>query len=244
MDLFKIILKRSTDVINAQDNDGFTALHFAIIYNSKTALKELLSGNVNANVKNNDNFTALHYACCWKDIPADLFQIIQTRSTSDTINAPDKDGDTALHIAFLKNFQKTITLLLKDDRVNVHVKNNKNLTALYYSLEWPKTWWWWQYQKMSTGLAERIRIESLDVNAPDEVDVNAKNKKGRTALHLVCKENSGVTDNLIKIIIKQSTDVNEQDNKGDTALHLAIRNRNCCCKGTAQRRGLGRRHQK
>ena len=42
VDLFKIILEKSTD-INAQDINGETALHWAIIHLSGTATKELLA---------------------------------------------------------------------------------------------------------------------------------------------------------------------------------------------------------
>jgi E3 ubiquitin-protein ligase mind-bomb len=82
-DLFKIILENTTNV-NAQDEDGNTALHVAIFFKSEITTKILLAHNdVDVNIKNNDNETALSYASKWKDIPMDLFQIILERSTNE-----------------------------------------------------------------------------------------------------------------------------------------------------------------
>ena len=243
MDLFKKILKKTID-INAQDNDGKTALHWAIWkLKSKTKVEELLNDNrVEINVETHENFTTLHFASCWKDIPMDLFKRILKKTTN--INAKTKNGNTALHTAVLNNFQKAITALLKHKDVDVSVKNYKNRTALHNVLKWPN---------IPADLSERIRIEYPDINnAQDEegktvvhptmfkrfktavkellkfknVNVKPKNEKGRTALHLVCMSRDDIPDNLIKIIIRQSSDINAQDNKGDTALHIAIRNRN------------------
>jgi ankyrin repeat protein len=59
VDLFKKILKKST-YVNAQDEDGNTALHVAVLNESKTAIKELLKRtDVDVNVRCIDNRTAL-----------------------------------------------------------------------------------------------------------------------------------------------------------------------------------------
>jgi ankyrin repeat protein len=73
IDLFKIILDKSSDV-DAQDKFGRTALHWAIVKESETAVNELLNHkDVDVNLKDNDNQTALHFAAKWVDIPNDFF---------------------------------------------------------------------------------------------------------------------------------------------------------------------------
>ncbi|EFX78104.1 hypothetical protein DAPPUDRAFT_34417, partial [Daphnia pulex] len=97
--LFRIILEKSADVVNAQDKDGNTALHWATFKQSETQVEELLKRDdvMNVNLKNNDKQTALHLACAWKNIPIDLFKKILKKSTD--VNAQDKYGWTALHWA-------------------------------------------------------------------------------------------------------------------------------------------------
>ncbi|XP_046647766.1 uncharacterized protein LOC124337789 [Daphnia pulicaria] len=71
-DLFRLILKKTTDV-NAQDEDGNTALYWA--QGKRTAVEELLKHkDVDVNLKNNSNQTALHCAAvAWKNMPIKLF---------------------------------------------------------------------------------------------------------------------------------------------------------------------------
>jgi ankyrin repeat protein len=74
--LFKKILGITAD-INAQSEIGSTALHMAIDFKSKTAVKELLKHkDVDVNVKTNKNRTALICASGWPNIPAYLLKMI------------------------------------------------------------------------------------------------------------------------------------------------------------------------
>jgi ankyrin repeat protein len=136
MELFYLILEKTTDT-NAQDNNGWTALHCAIIMKSETAIKALLAHNdVDVNVKTNHKDTALHFASMfWEDMPSDLFKLILERST-DVINAQDKDGGTALHFAILFKSEIATKELLAHKDVKVHIKNNRNETALSYASMW------------------------------------------------------------------------------------------------------------
>ncbi len=83
-DLFKLILERSTDVINVHDQYGNTALHFAILFKSEIATKALLAH------KDVDVSTALGYVSEWEDIPSDLFKLISERSTNDEVKKNSK----------------------------------------------------------------------------------------------------------------------------------------------------------
>jgi ankyrin repeat protein len=139
MDLFKFILEKSTDVINAQDDEGWTALHYAIQnpkFHSKIHVEELLKHkDVNVNVENNIKRTPLHLACYWwKDIPADLFQIILEKSTD--INAHDRHGNTALHYAIIHKSEIAVKGLLAHSDVNVNIKNKDHETALHLVSMW------------------------------------------------------------------------------------------------------------
>jgi ankyrin repeat protein len=86
IDLFRIILEISTDV-NAQDENGNTALHWAIMSKSEIATNQLLNHNdVKVTIRNNKNQTAFDLCSESKDIPAHLFKIIsdKTAAAADT----------------------------------------------------------------------------------------------------------------------------------------------------------------
>jgi E3 ubiquitin-protein ligase mind-bomb len=232
IDLFKVILEKSTHV-NAQEEDGDTALHLAIMYKSATALKELLKrDDVNVNIKNNHSVTALQFASVWKNIPVDLFRVILTK-LADIINAQDEDGFTALHYAIIGKNRTTVEELLKRDDVNenVNLKNNYNYTILHVASVW---------KNIPIDLFIKILEETTDVNAKDEdgntalhwaimskskiatnqllnhndVKVTIRNNKNQTALNL-CSEWKGIPANLLKIINEKTTAENNAEAKNE-----------------------------
>ena len=234
-DLFKIILDKSTD-INAQDDDGSTALHFAILFKSEIATKALLAHNdVDVNAKNDHNRTPLHYASSWEDIPMDLFKQILENSTD--VNAQDDDGSTALHVALFHKSEIATKELLAHNDVNVNVQDKNNQTALQFAM----------WDNIPEDLFNLILEKSTDVNAQDgigntalhfaisckreiatkellahsDVDVKVKNNNNRTLLHYASSWEDIPMD-LFTQILEKSTDINAQDKDGWTALHVTI----------------------
>jgi ankyrin repeat protein len=180
-DLFKVILEKSTDA-NAQEEDGDTALHLAIMYKSETALKELFKrGEIDFNLNNNKNQTALHLASEWKDMPIDLFGVILEKSTD--VNAQDKNGCTALQCAIVKKCEAMIKELVNHKvDVDVNLKNHKNQTALHLASEW-----------------KDMPIDLFRVILEKTTDVNAKDKGGLTAFHLaIFNESKTAVEELLR----------------------------------------------
>ncbi|XP_046457478.1 delta-latroinsectotoxin-Lt1a-like [Daphnia pulex] len=134
IDLFRLILGKSTDV-NAQEKDGWIALHAAIKGENRTAVEELLKcKDVDVNLRNNYNHTALHLASRWQNIPVELFRVILEKTTD--VNAQEKDGWTPLHCAMRFESETAIKELLKRDDVDVNLKNKNNQTALHCAAKW------------------------------------------------------------------------------------------------------------
>ena len=51
------LISKNVD-LNAQDEDGWTALHFAVMANAASSVKALLAAGVRADIKNSDGDTA------------------------------------------------------------------------------------------------------------------------------------------------------------------------------------------
>jgi ankyrin repeat protein len=198
MELFNLILEKTTDT-NAQDNNGWTALHCAIIMKSETAIKALLAHNdVNVNVKTNHNDTALiHFASTRNDIPSDLFKLILEKSTD--INAQDEEGETVLHTAILCECDIGRKELLSHKDVNVNLKNNRNETALHLTFK-------------------RFDFPSdlFNLILEKSTEIDAQNISGWTALHcaIICKSEIA-TKTLLK---HKGVNVNVKDKNNKTAL--------------------------
>jgi ankyrin repeat protein len=93
IDLFIKILEETTDV-NAKDEDGNTALHWAIMSKSEIATNQLLNHNdVKVTIRNNKNQTAFDLCSESKDIPAHLLKIINEKTTAEN-NAEAKNEAT------------------------------------------------------------------------------------------------------------------------------------------------------
>jgi E3 ubiquitin-protein ligase mind-bomb len=201
IELFTKILEKSADV-NAQGENGDTALHWAIRQENRTAVEELLKcKDVDVNLKNNDDRTALHSACAWKNIPIDLFRVIIGKLAD--INAQEEDGWTALHDAIDNQSEIAVKELLKRDDVDVNLKDNNNVTALHYAAGW---------KNIPGNLLTKILEKSADVNAQD--------KDGWTTLHYAIKgENRTAVEELLK---RDNVDFNLKNNQNQTALHSAL----------------------
>ena len=92
---------------------------------------------VNVDIKNNEMDTALCLASkLLTTFPLDSFKMIVKKSTD--VNAQDKDGNTPLHIAYLRQSEFGVKELLKNKKVSVDVENNLNQTVYRFPSDyWP-----------------------------------------------------------------------------------------------------------
>ena len=104
--------------INNQNENGYTPIYLAILYNNIQALKELLALDANPNIPNNLNETPLFLSVNISNYEAFL---ILMKYNSDC-NIQNIKGDTPLHVAIQKKEKKFIEMLLLNN-ANPNMQN-------------------------------------------------------------------------------------------------------------------------
>jgi ankyrin repeat protein len=120
-----LLLKAGVEV-NAEDNDGNTALHLAT--HSKSCMDVLLKHGASPRQLNRDELTPLLYAIGQgkRNEEADLETLIKV---SD-LNKTNAEGQTALHLAAANGLDKTIRILLRARAGTTIVDTNKHTPLL------------------------------------------------------------------------------------------------------------------
>ena len=162
-------------------------------------------------LKGAKRYTVLHTA-----VSKDSLEDLNDQIISNHINATDKEGRTALHIAARKGYTKSLEMLLKTNKVNINIADKYGWTPLHFAVRYAN--------------AETVKA-LLDA---DGINVNAKDLNGYTPLH-VAAEYAGA--DVIKLLLgADGIKVNEKTNEfflhipsriaqylQFTALHLAAK---------------------
>jgi ankyrin repeat protein/ppGpp synthetase/RelA/SpoT-type nucleotidyltranferase len=194
----KRLLKDGVDV-NAKDDYGWTALHYASQNGHDKVVEQLLvKDGVDVNATDNDGLTALR--CASQGGHDKVVEQILVKDGVD-MNATDNKGRTALHQASRIGHDEVVEQLLVKDGVDMNAKDNDGWTALHYASQWG-------HDKV---------VEQLLVK--DGVDVNAKDNDGWTVLHYASQ--NGHDKVVEQLLVKDGVDVNAKDNDGLTALYWA-----------------------
>ncbi|OCT72647.1 uncharacterized protein LOC100158387 isoform X2 [Xenopus laevis] len=99
------ILERARQLVDSKKEDGFTALHLATLNNHQEVVEILIKeGRCDVNLRNNRNQTPLHLAVAQGHIS--LVHLLVTEGAN--VNAEDEDGDTPMHIVFVRQHLKSL----------------------------------------------------------------------------------------------------------------------------------------
>jgi ankyrin repeat protein len=199
----QLLLTEGANVDKPGPRDS-TPLHIAVeiaLRDRKTQLRDIiLKKNPKVDVKDADGKTPLMIAAA-----GDFGSVELLLKRKATIDLQDNYKSTALQIASANDKYAIVELLLTEG-ADPNIVNDMGQNALMQAA-WNK--------------ADQ-KIASLLLAAKKPIDVNAKDKFGRTALILAAKEkNSSFIDELIKN--GKNLDVNLCDNEGDTALIVAAK---------------------
>jgi len=196
-ELIELLLSKGAN-INAQNNQGETALHLALMDRNEKTAAILLRAGAYANLQDETGWTPLYYAVtnrCKGVI--DLFL-----KRNFNVNAQGEEGRVLLHGAAACGHQGLVDMLISlgteknsRDRLRGTLLHNAAIGGL-------------------RDLAEKL------IRSPE--DMKARNIYGLTPLHLAAMEGRR---QVAALMIERGADVNEKTFNGKTALHLAMENK-------------------
>ena len=129
------------------------------------------------------------------------------------MNATDRYGFTALHVACQSGNKEAVESLLCHKDINLTVRDGNRDTPLHEAC-------FHNHKEVVEVLLEEMKTDGK----PDLTKVNIKNKAGLTPFHIACREDHY---DIIKLLLDAHPDLlKECDNDKATPLHYACRNDN------------------
>ena len=181
--------------VNAKNNEGYTALMFAVLHRNLDAVEKLLVYGSDFNLKNAKKQNILYFAI---QKGSDMIVDLLVQAGSD-INAKSC-GLLPIHHS-VSNGDLTLTEMLMAAGANIHEVDSKKQTCVHFAV-----------QSKCEELVEFCLEKGLDVNA--------QSKTGDTPLMLAARSDSSV---ICEQLLLNGATMNCRDrNQNETALSLSV----------------------
>lgn len=191
------------------------------------AILEAVVNKTNVLSQDSDGNTPLHIALM---NDADLSKVQYIVSLMDDVNFRNKDGNSALYYAIMKNRQNVGDILLEKN-ADIFSTNTNNDSPLRLALKYKYIRDWLINSKTivatdgsgNTALhyaAEWEYPEAISYLLTKGSDISAKNANGETPVFSATKTNN---PEIIQLIADGGADISARDNLGSIPLHTAVR---------------------
>ena len=187
--------------MNECTDSGETALHYAIINNSKELIFLFLKYHANVNAKNRDGKCPLYFAIEFENTR--IAKLLLKNSAN--VNEKTNYGLTPLHEAITQRAEKCVQLLL-DYGADINSKDIYGNTPLHLAAR-------------LNYLDERTMDKIVKLLVDKGADVNDYTSAGDTAFH--CAIING-NEKLVRLLLKYGANVNTKNYDGKSSLHFAI----------------------
>lgn len=188
---------------NTTNKEGNNVLHILARRAGQTnIIQHYINRGVSASALNKEGYTPFHVAAASN---RELSTLVLLRPSVKNINAPLKNGSTALALAVRNNSLEVVEYLLGEG-ANVNTTDAAGNTLVSYLLESYSP----QNAKMFEGKLTLLKAKGLNLALPQ--------KEGNTAWHLAVVHNDV---GLLKSIQPIAGDINARNREGLTPLHKA-----------------------
>ncbi|XP_030842383.1 E3 ubiquitin-protein ligase MIB2-like [Strongylocentrotus purpuratus] len=231
LEVVQALLESGAEIDITTVDSGSTPLHYSVEGDEPAITKYLIGKGADINRGNDNGRRAIHQAA-YKGF-VDCARVLINHGCD--VNVQDTEKDTPLHDAIIKSRVDVIELLVKVPDLDVTLANKRECTALQYAALRDKP----EPAELIAQSCPRSIVVARDdghtvlhicaVNDHVEVmkvvmavkdhglDVNAKNAKADTALHLAAHKGQSHS---IEFLVSQGADINLQGRDDHTALHL------------------------
>ncbi|MDR2662720.1 MAG: ankyrin repeat domain-containing protein [Treponema sp.] len=225
-DLIPLLLEYHSDIF-AADNGGITPLEKALKENNPPVLEVLLTEET---VQQSDSAgnTPLHIAVKNR---IDVGIIENILNKHGVVNARNKEGNTALHIANIVNHESAGTLLISRG-ADIFASNSNGENPLYLAFHLPGGIREWMLTQKTLEAQDGLGNTALHYAAQWKLAAHvpllvrkgskpeAANATGETPLFMAAKANSPET---IRALLGAGASVHARDSLGNSPLHSAVR---------------------
>ncbi len=212
--------------IHTQDTNGNSPL--SIAFNSSEEMLEAIVNQNNATAQDSEGNTPLHLALL---IDAPLARIQYIISLTNDVNIRNRDGNTALFLAILKNRQKVGELLLAKN-ADIFSSNTNSNSPLRLALKYGGSVQDWLITSKTInakdGSGNSVLHYAAEWKYKDAIsslvmkgaDISARNANGETPLFNAVKTDD---PEIIQVVVDSGADIHVRDNLGSTVMHTAVR---------------------